>query len=318
MSAQSDLPAVSVVMPTYQGARYLNETLSAVRAQNYPASVEIVAVDSESTDNTRDVLAKYGAHVTSISQQNFTHGYSRNVGVRKAQHPVIVFMSQDALPVGTHWLRGIAESLSDPTVGAMYVRQVSRPDATPLEIYFHETLYPPRSTRYQLSGDHAVSLDKIFFSNVCSAARREVCLQYPFDENLIMSEDQAFAKALLQAGYQTVYNADVQVVHSHHYDLKTLFRRNFDSAYSLRGISSDSGSHTMQQALSYISGEVRYVIAQRQLRWLAAIPPYEMTRIAGRLMGRYADALPMRWRTQLSLHRGFWTHKAAQGKAAQE
>ncbi len=308
-------PAVSIVIPTYQGSRYLAETLTAIRAQHYPASVEIIAVDSESTDNTRDLLNQFGAVVLSIPQRTFTHGYSRNVGVRAAQHPLIVFMSQDALPVGVDWLNTLVRALDDstckPAIGAVYARQIARPDATPLETYFHLTQYPARATRYRLSADENVSLDKIFFSNVCSAAHRDLCLTHPFDEQIIMSEDQAFALSLLKAGFQTRYVPEAQVIYSHPYDLRTLFRRNFDSAYSLRGITQDGWLVTIRKALSFIIGEVGYVIRRGEWRWLLRIPAYEAARISGRLLGRHADRLPIRWRGTLSLHRSYWTRESA-------
>jgi rhamnosyltransferase len=151
----------------------------------------------------------------------------------------------------------------------------------------------------------------MFFSNVCSVARREVCLRFPFDETLIMSEDQAFAKALLSAGYRTVYAADVQVVHSHHYDLPTLFRRNFDSAYSLRGVAHDSASGQAGRGIRYILGEAAYVLRIGKPWWLAYLPLYEATRIAGRLFGANADRLPRRWRVAFSLHRNYWSREVA-------
>ena len=302
-------PSLSIVLPTYQGAAYLPATLGAIRAQDYPTAVEIIAIDSGSTDSTTDILKQFGAVVHSISQRQFTHGYSRNLGVRLARGEALVFLSQDALPVGANWLRDLIAPLVDKTLGAAYARQVARPEATPLEEYFHLALYPPCSKRYHVTPGESISLSRIFFSNVCSAARRDVCLSYPFDETLIMSEDQAFARTLLLAGYDTLYNAEVQVLHSHHYSLGTLFRRNFDSAYSLRGVSEDGVLSVARQGLAYIAGETAFVVRKRRWRWLAAIPPYELTRIAGRIAARFADRMPARWRTRFSLHRAFWTRE---------
>ncbi|MHB8626898.1 MAG: glycosyltransferase family 2 protein [Aggregatilineales bacterium] len=304
-------PSVSIIIPTYQGAAYLPATLTAIREQNYPATIEIVAVDSESTDNTPDILKQYGAVIHSIPHRQFTHGYARNVGVQLAHGEALVFLSQDALPVGTNWLRTLVAPLSDRTLGAVYARQVARPDATPPEEYFHLALYPPRSKRYHVTPGESISLSRIFFSNVCSAASRDICLMHPFDETLIMSEDQAFARDLLVAGYDTLYSADVHVLHSHHYSLGTMFRRNFDSACSLRGVSEDGALAVARQGFEYIAGETAFVLRKRRWRWLAAIPPYEAARIAGRIAGRYADRLPTRWRIRFSLHRGFWTHESS-------
>jgi rhamnosyltransferase len=306
---KTSLTPVSIIIPTYQGAAYLPATLAAIREQNYPAPVEIIAVDSESTDSTLEILYAHGANICSIPQRHFTHGYSRNVGVRLAQGETLVFLSQDALPIGTNWLRALVAPLADQTLGAVYTRQIARPTATPLEEYFHLALYPPRTKRYHVTPGETIALNRIFFSNVCSAARRDLCLAYPFDETLIMSEDQAFARALLLAGYDTLYTSDVCVLHSHHYDLGTMFRRNFDSAYSLRGVSEDGALAVARQGFEYIARETAFVFRQRRWLWLAAIPPYELARIAGRLAGRYADRLPSRWRTRFSLHRSFWTRE---------
>lgn len=305
----SETPFVSIIIPTYQGAAYLPATLAAIREQDYPSSVEIVAVDSESTDGTPEILRAHGAAVYSIPQRYFTHGYSRNIGVGLAHGEALVFLSQDALPVGPSWLRTLIAPLADQTLGAVYARQIARPDATPLEEYFHLALYPPRTKRYHVSPGESTALNRIFFSNVCSAARRDLCAAYPFDETLIMSEDQAFARALLLGGYDTLYTADACVIHSHHYSLATLFRRNFDSACSLRGVSEDGALSVARQGLGYIARETAFVVQQRRWRWLVAIPPYEAARIAGRIAGRFADRLPLGWRIRFSLHRAFWTRE---------
>lgn len=303
-------PTVSIIIPTYQGAGYLDSLLSTLYAQAFSDRMEIIAVDSASTDNTVPILEQYGATVIPISQEEFTHGYARNLGVRKAQAPIVVFMSQDALPVGFNWLERLIGLLDDPSIGAAFVRQLPRPDATPLEAFFHNQLYPAQSRVYAIHPGDPIPIDKIFFSNVCSVARRELCLAYPFDERLIMSEDQAFARALLEAGYRTYYSAEVAVIHSHHYSLWALFRRNFDSAYSLRGISQDTWSYTARKGIAYILNEIAYLVARRQWRWLPLVPVYEATRILSRILGKYADRLPYRWRVKFSLHRGYWERRA--------
>ncbi len=303
---EQNLPSVSVIIPTWQGADYLAQTLPAIRDQGYRGVVEIIGIDSESNDATVPLLKQYGAVVQVIPKRTFTHGGSRNLGARLASGDILVFLSQDALPIGTDWLENLTAPLQDQSVGAVYARQVARPNATPFEEYFHLSLYPPKSRFYSLNTDENISLSRIFFSNVCSAARRELCERFPFDETLIMSEDQAFAKAVLQAGWRTCYNAESPVYHSHHYDLKTLFRRNFDSAYSLRNVSSDGVGSEAQRALDYVAGEAAFVIRRRKLLWLLFLPLYEMVRTAGRLAGRNADRLPGRWRLAMSLHRGYW------------
>lgn len=296
---------ISIVIPTYNGARWFKDTLPLIRAQDMPA--ELVAVDSGSTDETLDLLREYDARIHEIPNHEFSHGYARNLGVGLASGPLILFMSQDVVPIGTDWLSRMAALMEDPRVGAAHVRQLPRPDATPLERFFNNELYPAGNRRFELQPGERVTLDKIFFSNVCSITRRELCLRFPFPEDIIMSEDQVFAKALLQNGYVTLYQGDIEVVHSHHYDLGTLFRRNFDSAYSLQGVTEESASGVASAGLRYIRREVAFLARERAWGWLAYLPLYEAARISGRLFGAQANRLPVRLRKFMSLHRNYWT-----------
>ena len=298
--------SVSIIIPTYQGAAWLPETLRAIRQQAYGAPIEIIAVDSESCDGTLQCLAQHAARIFTISQRRFSHGYARNLGVQHAQGELCVFLSQDAQPLSADWLAKLTAPLSDPSLGALYARQVPRPDATPFERFFIQTLYPAQSRCYVWQKGTPFTLERFFFSNVCSAARRAICLAYPFDERLIMSEDQAFAKALLAAGYRTRYQAEAAVLHSHRYTLQTLFQRNFDSAYSLRGITDETLSGTARRALGYLLSEALYLLRNRHWRALLRMPLYESARISGRLLGRYADRLPRHWRAHFSLQQQYW------------
>ncbi|MFN8419266.1 MAG: glycosyltransferase family 2 protein [Anaerolineae bacterium] len=304
------LAGVSVIIPTFLGADYLEETLGALQRQNYAAPVEIIAVDSGSTDGTLDILRRFDVTIVPIAPECFSHGYARNLGVRWARNPIVVFMSQDAVPANPDLLQNLVAALELPNVAAVYARQLPRSTATPLETFFQLHVYPDQSKRYEVQREERLTLNRVFFSNVCSAARREICVAYPFNETLVMSEDQAFARELLLAGYATYYHADAKVVHSHRYSLPRLFRRNFDSAYSLQGVTEDTGIDLLRQAVTYIGAEVRHLLARHQWRWLLYLPLYEAVRIAGRLLGGHTQLLSRDWLRSLSLNRAYWARES--------
>ena len=85
-------PDVSVVLVSHNGARWLDEVLSAVRAQRTRQRFEVLAVDSSSTDATRSILERHGARVYVISQAEFGYGRTRNLGARLARGRYLVFM----------------------------------------------------------------------------------------------------------------------------------------------------------------------------------------------------------------------------------
>ena len=88
------LPLVSVVIPNYNYGRYLPETIESVLGQSYP-NIEIIVVDDESTDNSVDVLKKFGDVLTLIQQKNAGVSASRNLGLRFISGEYVCFLDSD-------------------------------------------------------------------------------------------------------------------------------------------------------------------------------------------------------------------------------
>jgi len=126
-------PRVSVVVPTRNGAATLPAMLDALRAQKTAHALDIIAVDSGSTDGTLDVLAGRVRHVVGIAAEEFDHGLSRNAGIERADGDFVVLLVQDALPVSEDWIdRLVAPLLADGTLAGTFARQQPRSDASAL------------------------------------------------------------------------------------------------------------------------------------------------------------------------------------------
>ena len=95
---------ISIVIPTRNGMATLPALLDAVDRQRVDASVEMIAVDSGSTDGTPGLLAARKVRVTHIQPEAFNHGTTRNQGVREARGDLVVLMVQDAVPASDTWL----------------------------------------------------------------------------------------------------------------------------------------------------------------------------------------------------------------------
>ena len=87
---------VSVIIPVYNGDRYLAEAIDSVLNQSY-GDREIIIVDDGSTDNTRRVIRSYGKQIYCTSQQNQGVASSRNLGLEVATGEYIAFLDQDDL-----------------------------------------------------------------------------------------------------------------------------------------------------------------------------------------------------------------------------
>lgn len=90
------MPLVSVVIPVYNGERFLKESLESVFAQTCH-DYEVVCVDDGSTDGSCSLLEQYGARVRVIQQENAGQSAARNTGVRQATGAFVAFLDQDDL-----------------------------------------------------------------------------------------------------------------------------------------------------------------------------------------------------------------------------
>jgi glycosyltransferase involved in cell wall biosynthesis len=87
-------PKVSVVVPTYNNAALLHESLDGVRRQTF-TDFELIVVDDGSTDGTAEAVEKYGQSVRYIYQPNQGPAAARNKGVSLAQGAFVAFCDHD-------------------------------------------------------------------------------------------------------------------------------------------------------------------------------------------------------------------------------
>ena len=87
-------PLISVVLPVYNGERYLREALDSLLAQTYE-HLEIILIDDGSTDHTPEIIAGYADPVTCLRQANAGPAAARNVGVARARGDFVTFMDHD-------------------------------------------------------------------------------------------------------------------------------------------------------------------------------------------------------------------------------
>src|SRR5215204_4807622 len=87
-------PLVSVIIPNYNYAQYLTQTLDSVLSQTYP-HVEIIVVDDGSTDGSQEVLRNYTDRVTWFQQRREGVSVARNRGVQESHGQLIAFLDAD-------------------------------------------------------------------------------------------------------------------------------------------------------------------------------------------------------------------------------
>ena len=95
MASQSN-PLVSIIIPVFNGERYLEETIESAISQTYPAT-EIILVDDGSIDRTRQISDRFANNVTCMYQSNQGTAAARNAGIVMANGDYFTFLDADDL-----------------------------------------------------------------------------------------------------------------------------------------------------------------------------------------------------------------------------
>jgi glycosyltransferase involved in cell wall biosynthesis len=113
-----DGPLVSVVIPVYNGATHIAQTLAAVFAQTY-RHFEVLLVDDASPDNTLEVAAACGYPLRVLHQANAGVSQARNTGAAASQGELLCFLDQDDIWYPEHLQRHVDVFLRQPDCGVV-------------------------------------------------------------------------------------------------------------------------------------------------------------------------------------------------------
>ncbi|MCZ6746659.1 MAG: glycosyltransferase family A protein, partial [Acidobacteria bacterium] len=114
-------PLVSVIIPTYNRADYLEQALSSVFRQTF-TDYEVIVVDDGSTDHTPDVLKSYQERITSLRQENSGAARARNRGIRLARGNWVAFLDSDDMWQPVALERLVAGAAQYPEAGLITMR----------------------------------------------------------------------------------------------------------------------------------------------------------------------------------------------------
>jgi len=275
-------PIVTVALPVLDGGPLLGEVLAAVAAQEVDRRVELLVVDSGSTDGSPAMARRHGARVVEIARDEFGHGRTRNRLMELSSGDHVAFLTQDSLPAHRQWLAALLKGF-EGGAALVFGPQRPRPDASPMV----------RRELIELF-DRIEGVED-FFSSANGAVARWAWERVPF-RDVAYAEDIVLARDMRAAGLATAYAPQAEVLHSHDHPPLRAFRRYFDDFRALAEVNG------LREPLTprYIAARVRNDVARdRAFMRREGLPvqtarsvAHHVARALGRSLGTNADRLP--------------------------
>ena len=212
---------VTITVLTRDGGRFAKRLILALQSQRTQRRVSYLIVESGSRDDTLKLWRAAGARVASIAPGAFNFGATRDYSFQQTDTPLVVTLSQDAIPAREDWLENLLAPLeADSAVGASC--GASRPDAQRGYGQFAWErngcfYFTAEMQRYRRTWGRGLS-----FSN---AAIRRTAWEQSRIAPITLGEDFQFQQKMLAQGWQVAFPDGAEVLHHHDYRVATLWRR---------------------------------------------------------------------------------------------
>jgi len=208
-------PRASVIVRCYNEREHIGKLLYGVYEQTVE-DVEVLLVDSGSTDGTLEVAREYPIDdVVYVSPEEFSFGRALNYGVDAAAGEFCVFASAHVYPTRRDWLERLLGAFEED-VALVYGKQ--RGD--------DRTKFPEKRVFRRWFPDHDIRFQESPFCNNANAAiRRSVWEEHRYDESLPGLEDLDWAKRVREDGWEISYAADAEIIHVHEESPREVYNR---------------------------------------------------------------------------------------------
>jgi len=198
---------ISIIIRAKDEGEWIGSCLLAISQQIIPFPVEVILVDSGSSDGTISVAERFDVKILKYLYDKFNYSKALNIGFEAATGDVVVCLSAHCIPVHRDWLDEIIKPFSDVNVVASYGRQLPTLTSCPVD---------KRDLLTVFGVEDKIQAEDFFFHNANSAIRKSVWNAYKFNEKIHGLEDRFWAKEILSADCGSIaYCSRASVYHQH-------------------------------------------------------------------------------------------------------
>lgn len=235
-------PLFSIVIPVYNRQDTIGQLLDSIFACRLPFLIEIIIINSGSTDRTVEIINRYEdprIRILTIAKSEFNHGLTRNLGVQKSRGKYVFFFSGDARIISKNiFTKTVTTFEKNSDCVLTFVRQIPY-ESTPFIQQLEATVYFDDLDKFVDSNGQVKQIfskpftpfmgtNKMlwyFNSDVAACYRRDHLVKYPFPKTEHGGEDVFAAKQALELGYSKIYDSKLVVQHSHSYSFWEYIKR---------------------------------------------------------------------------------------------
>lgn len=261
------MATVGVVIRTLDESELIGRCLETLAAQRGDFDLDVLVVDSGSTDGTVEIARSHGARIVELPPGEFDYSRSLNLGIEEVRGDLVVSLSAHAIPTDEGWLESVTAHFGRSDVAGVSTRQVPWPDAPWQEVKRIAQAFGEEPRAYSRADSAG-----LLFSNAASAIRRCVWQEHPF--TLPAVEDLEWAQRVVAAGWSIVYEPGTAVYHSHRESPRAQARRMID----INRVNDAERTHlrTLHEAAGFFRRDARSIFRlddplRRKLAYLAEL-----------------------------------------------
>lgn len=212
--------SVSVVIPTKDAGDSFAHFLSIIKSQRGIREIQIVVVDSGSTDQTVQLARECGAKVVEILPQAFSHSYARNLGAENASGDFLLFTVQDAMFPTETFLYEMYNVYKNNELAAVSCAEYPREDA---DLFYRCCCWNHYEFLEVNAGDRIFAKPKEEnfvtlrkngqLSDIANFIPRDLFMKYGYRDDY--AEDLDLGIRLIRDDYRIAFLSSVKIIHSH-------------------------------------------------------------------------------------------------------
>lgn len=211
---------ISVIIPTKNAGKEFNFLIKMLKQQKGIRDIELVVVDSGSTDDTLQIARQHDVKILQIRPEQFSHSFARNLGAENVSGDYLLFMVQDALPPSKTWLYELFTLLKENNVSAASCAESPREDADLFYRYlcwnhynFLDVNRKDRIFQLPVAKDNISLRKNGQLSDLACLISKEIFSEYKYRRDY--GEDLDLGLRLIKDGRKIAFSGEIRVIHSH-------------------------------------------------------------------------------------------------------